>query len=168
MKKFLAVLLAMLMLVSLAACGGADKDDTVKPAVDPNTVGGVLYADFEKNISENPSITAQEMADALLANEIIQFMGGAIPVEEGWLTGFGEAEIKGFKEGVMFAPMISSIPFVGYIFVLEDGADVEAFKTTLKDNADPRWNICVEADQTVVESNGNMVFFLMCPKSIEG
>jgi hypothetical protein len=39
---------------------------------------------------------------------------------------------------------------------------------TLKDNADPRWNICVEAEETVCEQVGNKVFFVMCPKSLEG
>ena len=29
-------------------------------------------------------------------------------------------------------------------------------------------NICTEAEEMVVESEGNTVFFLMCPKSLEG
>ena len=36
----------------------------------------------------------------------------------------GRLQIKGFKEGVMFAPMIGVIPFVGYVFDLADGTDV--------------------------------------------
>jgi hypothetical protein len=94
-------------------------------------------------------------------------MGGPTPIEEGLLSGFDNTEIKGFKEGTMFAPMMSSIAFVGYIFELEDGADVDAFKTTLKDSANLRWNICVEAEELIVENEDNKVFFLMCPKSFE-
>ena len=67
----------------------------------------------------------------------------------------------------MFGPAIGTIPFVGYVFVLEDGADVEGFKTTLKDNANLRWNICTMAEEMVCESEGNTVFFLMCPTSFE-
>ena len=67
----------------------------------------------------------------------------------------------------MFAPMIGSIPFVGYVFTLEEGADAAAFMQTLTDNADPRWNVCVEADETVVENADNMVFFVMCPAQFE-
>jgi len=37
----------------------------------------------------------------------------------------------------------------------------------LKDNANPRWNICTEAEETVVGSVDNKVFFVMCPKSFE-
>ncbi|MBR3691844.1 MAG: hypothetical protein IKL89_03990 [Clostridia bacterium] len=159
MKKFLALLLACLMLLSCAACGEPAGSDASADA----TVGSTLYSAFKADASG----TAEEIANRIITNEIIQFMGGAVPVEEGFLTGFGETEIKGFKEGAMFAPMIGTIPFVGYIFKLEDGADVEAFKTTLKDNANLRWNICTEAEEMIVEHKDNTVFFLMCPKSFE-
>ena len=62
-------------------------------------------------------------------------------------------------------PMIGSIAFVGYVFTLEEGADVDAFKATLEANADPRWQICVTADETIIENVGNTVFFLMSPFS---
>jgi len=39
--------------------------------------------------------------------------------------------------------------------------------TTLKDNANLRWNICTEAEELTVESEGNIVFFLMSPKNLE-
>ena len=61
--------------------------------------------------------------------------------------------------------MMGSIAFVGYVFTLEDGADVDAFKATLEANANPRWQICVTADETIIENVGNTVFFLMCPAS---
>ena len=132
-----------------------------------DTVGSVLAEEFHILKVENAAITAQEMADAILANPMIQFAGATMEVEEGLLAGFGNAEITGFNKGVTFAPMVGSIPFVGYVFELEDGADVDAFMQLLRDNADPRWNICVEAEETVVESADNMVFFLMCPAQFE-
>ena len=64
--------------------------------------------------------------------------------------------------------LIGTIPFVGYVFDLAEDADVEAFMTTLQENANMRWNICTEAEQTVIASYGDKVFFLMCPKSLEG
>ena len=136
-------------------------------AVSGDTVGAMLAEEFHALKAENAAITAQEMADAILANPQIQFGGATMEVEPGLLTGFGNAEITGFENGVMFAPMIGSIPFVGYVFTLEDGADTAAFMQTLTDNADPRWNVCVEADETVVETADNMVFFVMCPAQFE-
>ncbi len=168
MKKLLALLLVIATL-SLVACGGQkDSDNGGQSAVtvEEGTLGHAIHADFWERINANPEATAQELADGLLTNEAIQFMGGAMPVEEGYLAGFSN-DITGFSEGVMFAPMISTIPFVGYIFTLEDGADVDAFISTLETNANPRWNVCTEAEQTIIDKSGNTVFFLMCPKQIE-
>lgn len=168
MKKFLALILTLVMVLSLTACGASkepvnNNEGTTNNEVVADTIGQKLYADFKTKANG----TAHEIADGLLQNEAIQFMGAAMPVEPGLLNGFDNAEITGFKEGVMFGPAIGTIPFIGYIFVLEDGTDVEAFKTTLKDNANLRWNICTTADEMVVENEGNTVFFVMCPTNFE-
>lgn len=175
MKKILAILLAAVMLLSMAACGNKKNEDTTGTTGSTategttatedttDTVGGALLEDFKANAIGS----AQEIAEHLLTNKAIGFVGAVMPVEEGLLTGFGETEITGFKEGAMFSPMIGTIPFMGYIFALEDGADVESFKTLLKDNADLRWNICTAAEELIVANEGNTVFFLMSPKSFE-
>ena len=129
----------------------------------PKTVGNILLADFYNKVSLGSALS---IAESLISNEIIKFMGGAMSVEEGYLAGFKE-EIKGFKEAATFAPMIGTIPFVGYIFTLEDGADVNAFVSNLKSLADLRWNICTEADEMVTGISGNTVFFVMCPTEFE-
>ena len=131
------------------------------------SVAQALLADFEAQVSENNALTAQEIADALLTNEVILFSGVTMPVEEGLLMGFDNAEITGFDEGVMFAPAIGSIPFVGYVFDLPDDANADDFIAVLEENANPRWNICTEAEETVVESAGDKVFFVMSPISFE-
>ncbi len=220
MKKFLAMILALVMVLSLVACGNddtaaedttdtevsdtevengedvvadpdvdqpADMDapaDMDTPAVNPEqgsdtpavndtpvvdapatsgaTMGQTLLSAFK---GMDMSKGAQAIADELIANPVIEFMGGTVPVEPGFLSGF-DVEIYDFKTGVMFAPMMGSIAFVGYIFELEDGADVAAFMDTLKTNANPRWNICVEADETLIHNIGNTVFFLMSPNAL--
>ena len=160
MKKAIALLLATIMVLGTVACGNKGESKVEK---EPETVGEFLLADFKANADKS----AQEIADAVCANEILPFMPVVMPMEPGTMMGFDNAEITGFKECITFAPMVSTIPFLGYIFELEDGADVEAFKTILEDNANLRWNICTEAEELVVDSEGNMVFFLMCPKSFE-
>lgn len=137
------------------------------PAETPvaTTLGKTLLADFKTKAASGMSV--QEIADGLLANPAIKFGGGAMPIEEGLLSGFDNAEIKGFKSGVMFAPMIGSIPFVGYVFELKNASDVSSFIANLEKNANRRWNICVEADEMVTGSEGNKVFFVMCPTTLE-
>ena len=145
---------------------------TVKPVATPEatpevaskTLGNTLLAEFKKKAS---SMGTEELANALITNPAIQFMGGAMPVEEGLLSGFDNTEIKGFKSGAVFMPMIGSIPFIGYVFELENSADVPSFISTLKSSANLRWNICVTADEMVTGSVGNKVFFVMCPTSLE-
>lgn len=157
MKKSIALLLMISMIFALTGCGKTKE---------PETMGEHLLVDFKQRMEENSAVTPQEMADALLTNEKIQFSGMTMEVSEGLLTGFS-ADIKGFDKGVMFSPMIGSIPFVGYVFTVPADGDVDAFVETLKTNANPRWNICTEAEETIVEASDHTVFFLMCPTDME-
>ncbi len=188
MKKTLALILSSVMALSLCACSDDTSSSEIESAVTTtaatqattevatdvpteapaaDTIGQTLLADFRSRIAETPDIDAQTMADALLTNPVIEFSGVTMPVENGLLTGFGNEEITGFESGVVFSPMIGTIPFMGYIFTLAEGSDVDAFVSTLESNANPAWNICTTADETIVEASGNTVFFLMSPINFE-
>lgn len=222
MKKILAILLAVTMLLSFAGCGAkpvdeapvdgteieenvdgkdevtdktqtednkpaekeegkkedAKKEESAqkteekptekpeeKPAETAKTVGNILLADFKTKAGSQASVLS--IAEGLIENSIIPFMGGAMEVEPGLLAGFGNTEITGFKSGATFMPMMGSIAFVGYVFELENGTNVNDFIAKLKSSADLRWNVCVEAEEMVTGSVGNKVFFVMCPKAFE-
>ncbi|MBQ9747744.1 MAG: hypothetical protein IJV98_03065 [Clostridia bacterium] len=192
MKKILATLLASSMILSFAACGGNNDTgstttteepavtttvgggeevvtgNVIAPSVEAGTVGETMWNAFLAEMTANAEIGGEELANKLVSNEIIQFFGGAMPMEKDaeWLQGFNET-IKGYETCTYFGPMMGSIAFAGYIFELADGADVNAFIQTLSTNANPRWQICVTADQTVIGAHGNTVFFLMCPATFE-
>ena len=129
----------------------------------PKSVAYTLADAFKANASSD----CLTIANTLVTNPVIKFMGGAMEVEEGYLTGFDNTEIKGFKSGAMFAPMIGTIPFVGYVFELQSASDASAFINTLKSSANLRWNICTSADEMVAISSGNKVFFVMSPIAFE-
>ena len=141
MKPVASLLLAVLLLLSLTACG---QEAPQAPA----TLGQALLQDFQTRIKDSPQADLETLAQGLLDQEDLEFQGG-------------------FSQGVMFAPVISTIPFVGYLFRLEEQTSGQDFVQTLRDAADPRWNICTEADETVVQQEGDIVFFLMCPQSME-
>lgn len=173
MKKLLKGMLCGILAVSmLSGCSSNNNDQSVEPTPTPEaettgTVGEVLLATFNETMANNPEASALDIANAIIANPILLFGPDAVEVEPGFLTGFGNTEVTGFETAVMFGPVISTIPFVGYIFTLAEDADIDAFVTFLKDNANLRWNICTEAEELTVEKSGNTVFFLMSPLSLE-
>lgn len=170
MKKLTAALCVIGLSLALTGCQNSNGDsggqENTQAASESDGVSRVLAEQFHSLMKENPQAAPQEIADAILENSILEFQGATLPVEQGLLTGFGNAEISGFSDGVMFSPMIGSIPFVGYVFTVEEGQDMDAFIQNLKNNADLRWNVCTEADVMVVEKEGNTVFFLMCPDNL--
>ena len=182
MKK-IAILLVIGIMLSITACGKKEvpqsKEDKTKTeskvedtAQDNNdnkenvadSVAQILASDFKNIVKDTKE--PQELADKLLTNAVIKFKGATMPVEQGPLNGFSE-DIKGFEKGVMFSPMIGTIPFVGYIFTVPNGEDVNKFVENLEKNANPKWNVCTAADETVVEAVENTVFFVMSPTKFE-
>lgn len=187
LKKIFVSAICVMMLGSLAGCGSKDKDETTVAATTEATttvadttedtgviegdtptdsgedtptaatLGGKLSLEFKSEIEKGTDIYG--IAEKLSDEKFCGYNCMINNVQEGFLNGFDE-EIKGFKKGVMFAPMIGSIPFVTYIFETDDP---NALQELLEAKANPRWNICTEAAETVCITSGNYVFFTMCP-----
>lgn len=167
MKKLIVALLTLTMVFALVGCGGAKEEpetNTSSPSASAqlsgeNTLGnklGILFL-ADAVMDKDLMTMGQELADISGYDCVV------IEAQEGYLNGFTE-EVKGFSAGVQFAPMIGSIPFVGYIFETDDA---DALMAKLNATADPRWNICTEAAETVCIKQGNYVFFTMCPDEEE-
>lgn len=191
MKKLLIALMALTLCMALVACGNnGDAENTVADTteavvndtavetteetvadstpVEENLTNGQLHANaFVEMLTLDSGLSVEQIANDLVSLPVNQFMGGAMPVDPEYFPGFQNFQITGYKNGAMFMPMIGSIAYVGYVFELEEGADADAFVATLKDNCNPRWNICVTADEIVTEVVGNKVLFLMCPATYE-
>ena len=123
-----------------------------------DTVASKLYELFETEIATTDDIN--EVANKLIEAEYFEEVSmTTMEVEPGFLNGF-EAEITGFNNGAMFAPMIGTIPFVGYIFETDN---TELLIDELETNASLNWNICTTADEMLVKAHDNYVFFVMSP-----
>lgn len=160
MKKFIIGLSALVLSFGLVACGekqeavSSDTGAVTEQVVAGNTVGSKYLAAFANSQTTDVKKMVTELIDlGAFDTQLVE-----MDVEEGYLNGF-QAEINGFSKGTMFSPMIGSIPFVGYVFESENPDEL---LKQLQDNADPRWNICTEADETVSYVRGNLVFFMMC------
>jgi hypothetical protein len=180
MKKGMVIAfaaLAVLLVVGLAAFSRTSDPATptepgntgvIKPQVEENTLGATQWAAFQQAITVNQNATAEELAATLAESTAELFFGTASPIEKDaeYFAGFDNYRITGYKAVAVYMPMIGSIPFVGYVFELEDGVNPATFLKNLTDNSNPKWNVCVEAEQTVAGAIGNRAFFLMCPKTM--
>lgn len=106
----------------------------------------------------------KKLLKKIAENEILEISVDASQVKSGdYLSGF-QKEIKDFKNAYVIRPMIGTIPFIAYIFEVENSSE---FAEELKSSADLRWNICTEADEMHVVVRGDYVFFVMSPKNFE-
>lgn len=75
----------------------------------------------------------------------------------------GTKDIK-WKEAVVSESMTGSIAHSVVLVRMEDDAtskDIEEAKKEIKEKADPRKWICVEAEKVYVESKGNLIILIM-------
>ncbi len=66
-----------------------------------------------------------------------------------------------FVDGIYSAPMMSSVPYQCILIRLADGQDGAAAVQAIRDSANPRKWICVEAESVVVARKGQVVLFVM-------
>lgn len=162
MKKK-SLLLIIVIIGGLFFLSGCKKEEEVKPKQKEDTsVAGVLTSQFKEEMKESDD--ASEVAKKISENEIIATTVTVVELKKGdYVDGF-DKEIKGYKKAYAIKPMIGSIPFVAYIFEVDNAKD---FEKELNDNANLRWNICTEADNKASAIVGNYVFFVMAPESFE-
>lgn len=154
MKKLISIAISILFLFTIVGCGGQQTSGGQQSSGEANTMGGKFVEAF--NLSTGADSAA--VVDELIANVTTPYELAQMEVTPGYLNGF-DAEIKGFSKGVVFSPMIGSIPFVGYVFETDDP---DALEAELKGSANMRWNICTEADEMVTAKKDKLVFFMMC------
>lgn len=149
MKKIITIFMATLMLFSLVGCSSS------KVKRDP-----VLSEDLTK-VLEKVYETADLDDDFRQSLQHYQ----TIELDDSNIQGYlGDADVK-FTEGLCSAPMMSSIPYELILLKLDEGADVDAVKAAIKENANPIKWLCVEAEEVVVENIDNTVLFLMANES---
>lgn len=71
----------------------------------------------------------------------------------------GTAEIN-YTEGVVSMPMMSSIAYQCVLLRVNQD-DVDMIKQQIKDNADLNKWVCVSAETMLIESRGDVIFFVM-------
>ena len=88
-------------------------------------------------------------------------MLGQMPVDSESVEYYlGTTEVS-FKEALVSEPMIGSIPHSVVLVRLNDAKDADAAVAKIKESANPRKWICVQASNVVVESKGDLVVLIL-------
>lgn len=153
MKKLLAILLAGAMVIGMVACGGNSGEEAA--------------ANLEGTCIEIlDQIYANAELDASFVESLEYFEKTTIPADDAemkaWMIGTSDVN---FTDSAYSAPMMSSVAYQCILLRLEEGADVEAAKQTILDNADPVKWVCVEAEKVVVTNVGDVVLFVMADEA---
>lgn len=157
MKKILAIVLALVVVVAaFAACGG-----TKAPEVTPyeGTLEDLTNALYEANPVEfmvGPAMPV-ELTDAYAVNGYLG-LGEIVEDENGEAA---PAEDVGIVEATWSESMIGAQPYSLVLAKVADGADMEAIKNAMFNGINTRKWICVEADQLRVVSSANVIMLVM-------
>lgn len=143
----MSVVIAMTGLVC-CACG--------KQGASTNNLEGSL-SEIMASIYENADLE-QDFRDTLDSYETYEL------TDELEVSVLGTDEIT-YKEGVVSMPMMSSVAYQCVLLRVEEN-DVDTVKQALKQNANPDKWICVSAETTLIESRGDVIFFIMSDKDI--
>lgn len=151
MKKMISMLLALVMVFGLTACGGSAEPEETVPAI---SVEG----------------TMEELLNKVIEIQPVEFMGGAMTLdltdtsEDGlWMiqnyTGLDNAD--SITEAAFYEPMMGSIPYSMVMVRAKDDLGIKTLAEAMKTGIDPRKWICVEADDLQVVSYGDVVMLIM-------
>ena len=142
MKKYIALLLAVMLVVSMTACG--KKEEAKTPLTDP----------LEKIVEDIYAKHPVEIGVVTMPVDITD-------VEWSLYSFTGLKSNENVKEAVASESMIGSIPYSLVLVRVNEGADALAVAEEMKAGIDQRKWICVEADDLLVSGYCDVIMLVM-------
>ena len=137
--------------------------------VEPIDFNQILVDAFNECVKSADITTALQICESIAQQAFekdFPMMCSPMPYEKDQSLG-GLPVVGEYIEVAGFGPMMMGVPFAGYVFMLDQNADAEAFLRELKDNADLNWNNCTWADviisSTYNDGTKNVVMIALCP-----
>ena len=169
MKKLIAMLLALSMVFGMAACGATENKET-EPATEAATEATeAVTEEVTEEAAEEEAVielsAMETLLNAIVEIQPVEFMGMAMPVDLAdvdavkYFTGLASAE--SVREAAVFEPMIGSIAFSMVAVQVAEGADAEAVAEAMKAGIDTRKWICVEANDLLTATSGDIALLVM-------
>ena len=153
MKKMISMLLALVLVFGLTACGG-NTEPTEAPTEAVVNVEG----------------TMEELLNKVIEIKPVEFMGGSMTLDLTDTSDDGKWMVKNYTgldsadsitEAAFYEPMMGSLPYSMVMVRTAEGADIKAVAEGMKNGIDQRKWVCVEADDLQVVSYGNVVMLIM-------
>ena len=146
MKKRICIgILVLVTGLFCVACGGGKSSDKLEGSLQDIMASLYANADLSQGFRDSlDGFTTAELTDDLETSIL------------------GTDEIT-YTEGVVSMPMMSAVAYQ-CVLLRVDEADVEAAKQALQDNADVNKWVCVSAETMLIESRGDVIFFIMSGK----
>lgn len=179
MKQILALLIALTMVFSLAACG--QNNDTENPSDSPvleNPDNAANDEQEDEGAIDDPPIPddGDDEDDALnsLADIMAQIVDGVenlpetnnVSVSAGMFESYLFIPYADGYEAVANEAMISVSAHSAVLLHVPSGTDIEAVAADIEENANPNKWICVRAEKTIVTINGDYILFVMSSEAI--
>lgn len=141
MKKTITFILAAMMLLSLAACGGKE--------------GG------SANEKPGDTMSLEEIFDTILTDVKDLPAVSNVPVNsENFESYLFVKPIEG-AEALASEGMINAVAHSAVLLRVPEGTDAAAVAKDIEANANPRKWVCVEAEKTTVSVHGNTILLVM-------
>ena len=141
-KKLIWTIVAIVAVVAIAVVAVV----FLKPKTEAN-VEGTLEEIMAKVYAEIPAENLPMLGQMPVDSESVEYYLGTKDVS--------------FKEALVSEPMIGSIPHSVVLVRLNDAKDADNVVAKIKESANPRKWICVEATNVIVESKGKIVIKIM-------
>ena len=140
MKKTIKTLLLLLVCTTImTGCGSKTVEGELSDIMQD------IYADIKQD--EMPMLDNVNVLE--VAPDNIEYYIGTKNIE--------------YEEIYASEPMMSSVAYSVVLVRMKDGADIEAAKTAIKENVNPRKWVCVEVPQedVIVKSKGDLIILIM-------
>lgn len=137
MKKIGFFLIAILVMFTLTGCGNKNIEGSL------DEIMTKVYQDIKED--ERP----MGLMNTEVTDENIEYYLGTSEIE--------------YESALASESMVGSIAHSTVLVRVKENADIEAIKTKIKENVDPRKWICVgvEEDDVIVQNKGNLIILIM-------
>lgn len=157
MKKTIAMLLAVLMLCSLAACAGNNDGDQKEPAKGPASAQEVLNTVWEKYTDDNkfPIFGGVISEDNMSEDPANHDISDAEALDNA--LGYPATSVDKIDDAASMTHLMNANTFTGAVYHVKNSADVSAVTTALKENIQGRHWICGVPEKLLIATVGDYI-----------